>query len=519
VSIQGREYQIQMARDAWRELFVRDQGAVLLRADTGTGKTVTGTILCQQVLKHKPMPILFLAHRREIIQQSVKKLREGGLPSGVIMAGELYQPTQPVQVASLQTLDSWVSRGKVELPPAGLVWIDEAHRAMGKTYQDIIAAYQDRGTKILGTTATPIRTDGVGLGQSFDVMIQTHPMSWMIEHGYLVPCKYKVGIVPSLKGVKLTAGDYNQAQLEAVMNQKLLIGDIVKNWLAHARGRPTMIFASGVSHSINIVNQFKEAGIRAAHIDGDTLTDVRDLVAEQLRTGEVEIVSNAQVYIEGTDIPWISCIVFAQPTKSLGRYMQQGGRGTRPWEPTGKRDCLYLDHAAVVHNHGRLEIDRPWELTQGKEMVEAMKQVRDDQRVMMPCAKCGTLHTGLLCPDCGDKYELKGKAKNFIEADLVDLKQADMENLEMAKPNAKPTEIEKHRFFGELLQYAKDRGFSPGWAFYKFQDKFKEKPTWRSDSVPLVPCSDETRKWIAGQAAHKAIAEKYRKAKEARHAS
>jgi DNA repair protein RadD len=512
LALAPRDYQLTAARDVWRQLVSQKKKSCVLVAPTGSGKTATASFIIQMVKKHLNVNALALAHRRELVKQTAERFRRDGMSCGTIMAGDLYTPSRDMQVGSVDTFDSWVKGGKIELPDVGLLVLDECHRAMGKRYQEIIEVYQERGTMILGLTATPIRSDGVGLGRSFNSMVKTPGMQWMIDHGYLVPVQYKVGIVPNLKGVKLTAGDYNQAQLQAVMNQKLLIGDVVENWLHHARDRNTMVFASGIDHSMHLCKAFIDAGISAVHIDKDTPQEIRDQVATDMLFGKVQVICNAAVYVEGTDIPWISCIVMAKPTKNVGGYLQMGGRGARPYTQGGKVDMMLLDHAGVVHAHGRLEMDRDWQLTIGKEMKETLTKERDGHKVEFVCAACKTRHTGILCPVCNTKVVFTGAAKEFLPATLVDMTQADFDALGKPKPKPKKEEVTmeiKQKFYAGILGYTAEKGRSHGYAANLYREKFGAWPT-KMESIKPTPPTVEVKRFIQ----HRNIAFAKSKARE-----
>lgn len=506
MALEERPYQLDACRGVWRNLFVLNQPSCLLQASTGLGKTVICSFFVKRFRQHQRRPVVFLVHRREIVDQTAKKFREAGLQTGIIMADRPYQPWQDIQVCSIDTLDAWITNGKIGLPDAGLMVIDEAHRAMGKRYQEYIELYAEEcNAKLFGMTATPIRSDGVGLGRSFKSMYCCPGTQWAIDNGFLVPVQYKVGIIPDLKGVRLTATDYNQAQLEAVMDQRLLIGNTVENWLLWGENRPTMCFASGVKHSQHLVEEFTKAGVRAEHIDADTPLTQRDGLSERLLTGETQVVCNAQVYVEGTDIPWISCIIDAKPHKSVGPVLQKGGRGLRPWLETGKRDLMYLDQSGNINKHGRLEKDRQWILTEGKEMEETFREQREKEKVEFVCPSCGTRHTGAVCPTCNEAVKFTGRAVNFLPAELADLSQAEFEALMKPGKNNAPA-IERRDFYSQLLGYAASKGWKDAWAFHKYIDRYKEKPLWRSTEVPRKEPTVDVRSWINGQMARHHIA-------------
>ena len=484
--ITPHEYQLTAARQIW-SAHHHGMRSVLLVAPTGSGKTVIASFYIQQILKHLKRGAMFMAHRREIIDQTHFKLAQSGVNAGFIMADRPIAPFHDVQVASIDTLHARTKRGKIEYPDVGLLLIDEAHRAMSMRYQKVIEHYrQNTNAFILGMTATPIRTDGVGLGRSFDHMVRTPGIQWMIEHGYLVKPRYVAGIIPDLKGVRLASdGDYNPSDLQAVMDQRVLIGDIVDNWKVHGIGRTTMVFASGVQHSIHIRDRFREAGIRAEHIDADTPRDVREKIALDLTTGQVQVVTNAMIYVEGTDIPCISCVVFAQPSKSVGKYLQEGGRGLRTYE--NKHDCMFIDHAGVLHAHGRIELDRPWRLTQGKEMVEEIAKQKQGSKVDWHCPQCNTVYQGARCPQCGFATVVTGLTRPLIKGQLEEITYAELDAHRAKPKKVEYSMAEKQQFYEELMGYADSHGRKWGWVSHKYKEKFGVWPRFSNPTSPKQP--------------------------------
>jgi superfamily II DNA or RNA helicase len=252
----------------FHEAVAAGQRHILLVCPTGSGKTVVGAEIINGYLQAGGR-VLFLAHRREIIQQTCAKLWAIGIDAGVIQAGVPPRCGERVQVASLATLHARAIRSsRMEMPPADLVVVDETHHATARSYRQILAQYPS--AVIVGLTATPVGGDGKGLGDVYQVMIEGPPISELVGLGYLVPSIVYAPSQPDLKGIRVDKGDYNLSQLGERMSDGKLVGDIIGHWLKLANRRPTVAFASGVRHSIFLRDEFRRASVLAEHIDAST---------------------------------------------------------------------------------------------------------------------------------------------------------------------------------------------------------------------------------------------------------
>jgi DNA repair protein RadD len=270
-------------------------------APTASGKTVVAAELIKRYTE-RYRPVVVLAHRKEIITQTAKKLHRCGVPHGIIKAGFSPRPMERVQVASVQTL--WVRAmrsNSITLPPADLLIVDECHHATAWTWRKLIEAYPD--AVLIGLTATPCRGDGRGLGGIFKVMIQCPQVAELITGGYLVKSRVYAPITPNLRGVHIRHGDYVEDELAARMDNAKLIGDIVTHWHKFGERRRTVAFAVNVAHSLHLRNEFVKAGVRAEHLDGETPDDERDAIIARLGTGETEVVANCMVLTEASTAP------------------------------------------------------------------------------------------------------------------------------------------------------------------------------------------------------------------------
>jgi DNA repair protein RadD len=533
--IDDRQYQDDAVQNA-RKALGKVQRA-LINAPTGAGKTVIASTIIKSAVK-KGSCILFLAHRRELVNQCSAKLDDFGVVNhGVIMRGHFKARNKhaPVQVASIQTL---IRR---ELPPADLIVIDECHRAVAKSYLDVLSNYPK--AKVLGLTATPERTDGKGLDSLFEDIITVASTPWLIEQGFLVKPDVWVsptGVDPS-KIVKRKTGDYTQeemARIEQAMDTPTLCGDIVRHYRKHAEGRPAVVFAMGIQHSLHLTEAFQAEGIATAHVDGETPVKVRDDTIRDWKAGKIQVVCNVGVFVEGFDFPELYCCILARPTKSVTIYLQAVGRVMRP--APGKTRCIVLDHAGCIDEHGAPHEERVWTL-QGETKTRKKKEffhrtcrcgfhfeadpklfladvqdaspnpeIADKQRrllkgpdhgqalVVCPacreadCVVCKTpfhpamesrKHDGTdatfqatVCPACQSLYTDNG-VHVLAEAEEKALPgeiDADLVPLDDERAAETHLKLTVKNEFNRFMEEAKQRGLRRGWAFGKIVGKFGE---------------------------------------------
>ena len=467
---------------------------ILLVAPTGSGKTIILSEIIKRGVAASKRSV-FVAHRDELLTQARDKLKGFGVNAGIIKAGrdKDVRPQALVQICGIQTLHARAVRAKtMELPPADILIIDEAHHCRAMTYQTLVRAYPD--AILIGATATPCRGDGRGLGNVFDAMLECPQIGELIALGYLVKLKIFAPPPPDLRGVEVAStGDYVVNQLSDRMDTDELVGDVVEHWLKHSQRRRTVIFAVDVAHSVHIVNELLKSEVKAEHLDANTPQDERDAILDRLRSGETEVVSNCMILTEGFDLPDIGCIVLARPTRSLGLFRQMIGRGLRPAE--GKSDIVILDHSGGVYRHGRPDDAIEWTLDSDRKATNVTHEARIAKSGADPfceCTACGHLRMrGLACDNCGWEPKPYGRDIEVIDGDLVPLGELGL-----------PSNEQKNVFYRELRGFAqtarrKDGSpYSRGWAAQQFKQKHGHFPPWSwNDEQPLQP-SLATCRWI-----------------------
>lgn len=490
-----RPYQSAAVEETYA-LWASGARAPLIVAPTGSGKTV---IAAEIIRRAGDLRVLFQAPRRELIHQTCRKLDNVGVRYGVLLAGDgrtnLYSN---VQVGSRDTLISrLVRRTRYELAPFDIIINDEAHVGLTERMQQLLALWPQ--ARVLGLTATPTRSDGKALGRVYDELVNVSTTRELTDTGYLVPARYFSVSEPDLTKVRTTAGDYNQLDLDGVMNRAKLVGDIVEHWLTHAAGRRTVVFATSIPHSVALAQQFLSQGVAAEHVDAGTPQHAREAIFERFQSGRTQVLTNCTLASIGFDLPELDCVVFARPTKSVGLYLQMLGRGLRP--AAGKHDCLVLDHAGNVHRHGFATDDRYWTL-HGKYAIDETK-TREAQRkreeageVKLTCPQCKAVFAGSnTCPSCGYYFAPKPRLITAHEGQLVEV-----------GPNKRyreMTEGARRLFYLELVGYAEQKGFKRGYATAKYKERFNAWPkqAWQAHATQWggIDPSIETSRYLRAQ--------------------
>lgn len=335
-----RPYQtegVEAVFDAFRR-GVEGPAAVLA---TGAGKSVMIGAVAKRFRQQTGKRVVVLAHRTELVEQNADKIRQIAPELGVgIVKAERNQTMAEVISASVQTLSSPTRRAM--LRDVGLVVVDECHHAPAASYRNLLDHFGEGGAKRLGFTATMTRGDDLALGDVWTEVVCTVGTQDLVGEGWLVhPVGRRVKVADlDLGSVRVTAGDYQAEQLGAAIEASLAPEAIAKAMAEHARGRQTILFAPTVHSAQVIAEKLREADFTAETVSYLTAPAERAAVLERYRNGVTQVLCNAMVFTEGTDLPMTSCVVIARPTRSHGLFIQMAGRGLRLWP--GKDDCLIL---------------------------------------------------------------------------------------------------------------------------------------------------------------------------------
>jgi len=438
-----RNYQQQAISDL-RSAMQQGAKAPLLCLPTGGGKTIIFSAIAQSAVT-RGRKVLILVHRRELLHQASRKLTAIGVDHGLIAAG-VPTSDQPVQVASVQTL---VRRLAAMTWQPSLIIIDEAHHAAAGSWDQVLRHWPDAFR--LGVTATPCRLDGRGLSSAFDHLVIGPSVADLIFWGFLSASRiYAPPVMADLSGIRKRAGDYAADQAADAMNRPTVTGDAIAHYQRLAAGQQAIAFCCSIDHANSVCAAFTTAGINAATLLGNTPN--RDQVVAAFGDGSLQILVTVDVVSEGFDIPAASCAILLRPTQSLGLYLQQVGRVLRP--APGKPHALVLDHVGNVTRHGFPDDHRDWSLADGVKRTTgtAAPSVRT-------CPECfAAFKPAPECPVCGAACApIKSRVIREIAGELTELRREAV--------RAKKRDQGRARTLPDLLALAKQRGYSPGWAY------------------------------------------------------
>lgn len=401
--------------------------------------------------------ILFLVHRKEIVDQVKKTFELQGVNMDLATIG------------MVQTLTRKVNK----LLEPKLIFVDEAHHVLAKSYTRILDNFPN-SYKLL-FTATPWRLSGKGFENIATDLIIGKSVKWLIDHGNLAPVDYYApkDIDTSLLKVKRT-GEFDEKSIQTAIKPKIY-GNAVKNYKKLASGKQAIAYTYNVDSAKKLATAFNEAGISAKSVDGKTPKEERNQIISDYRDGKIQIVTNAELFTEGLDLPNVDCVIMLRPTQSLSLFLQFGMRAMNPRE--GKT-AVIIDHVGNVERFGLPTDDRVWSLT-GTDKSKSKAVTSETIKSVTVCEVCFSTfyRTGDFCPNCGAKLlsEKVIEVDENAELEKVEtskVKQAAKkmlsDNLALQVADKRPSDLNT---YAELQAYAKLHNYKRGWAFYQAKQK------------------------------------------------
>ncbi|WP_406833213.1 DUF3427 domain-containing protein [Pedococcus sp. KACC 23699] len=372
-------YQQEMLDQLEVERVVHGRHRNLLVAATGTGKTVVAGLDYRRLADQAPTRprLLFVAHRREILEQSMRTYREvlGDANFGELYVGGARPERWDHVFASVQSLASF---GVSDIPPGSfqVLVIDEFHHAEAPTYRRILDHFNPR--ELLALTATPERGDGVDVRGFFEGRTAAELRLWdALKADLLTPFHYfAVADGVDMTDVDWRAGAYDASQLSNLVTgndvRARIVLKAVQDKIADLSTMKALGFCVSRAHAQYMSQVFNDAGIRATTVLGDTPQVDRAAAVADLKRGLIQAVFTVDVFNEGVDVPAINTVLFLRPTESSTVFLQQLGRGLR--RATDKAVLTALDF--VGHHRKEFRYDRRFRALTGSSRAELERDVQ-----------------------------------------------------------------------------------------------------------------------------------------------
>lgn len=404
--------------------------------------------------------VMFLIHRKEVLDQAVNTFNKQGVNSDLLTAG------------MVQTLTRRVDK----LPMPDVILVDEAHHALAKSYQRILKQFPK--AIVLLFTATPHRTGKMQLDQIADDIIVGQSIHELTEKGFLAPFRYfqPPDDFDSKLLKRSSTGDYTAESMQQAMSTKIF-GHIVKQYKRIASGMQAVVYTYSIDSAVEIAHKFNSEGISAIEVDGTTSKEKRDLAVRKFREQEIKILVNVNLFTEGVDLPNVDCVIMARPTASLALYLQFSMRCLNPRK--GKT-AIIIDHANNFKTFGYPDDDRDWKkaIKSGKQKSKSL--LTDPGLSIITCDYCFAVVKASevkdgKCPICGKPIKVH-EAKPVSDVDLVEATKErqrlikEIVKKKLLKEVANKTVSELHTM-KELQAYARLHGYKKGWSFYMAKRK------------------------------------------------
>lgn len=404
--------------------------------------------------------VMFLIHRKEVLQQAVKTFNNQDVNPDLLTAG------------MVQTLTRRIDK----LPTPDVILVDEAHHALAKSYQNILNKFPK--AIVLLFTATPHRTGRVQLDRIADDIIVGQSIHELTEKGFLAPFRYfqPPGDFDSKLLKRGSTGDFTNDSMQQAMSTKIF-GHIVKQYKRIANGMQAVVYTYSIDSAIKIAAEFNSEGISAVEVDGTTSKEKRAVAVRKFREQKIKILVNVNLFTEGVDLPDVDCVIMARPTASLALYLQFS---MRCLNPRPGKTAIIIDHANNFKSFGYPDDDRDWKkaIISGKQKSKTL--LKDPGMPIVTCDYCFAVVKASevkdgKCPICGKPIKVR-EAKPVSDVDLVEAtreRKARIKKIiqDQVMTNIVDKPVSELKSLSELQAYARLHGYKSGWAWYQAKRK------------------------------------------------
>lgn len=394
--------------------------------------------------------ILFTVHRKEIVDQVVSTFKEQGVDMSLAKIGMVQTITRHVDT----------------LKPPSIIFIDEAHHALAKSYRRILDNFPN-ALKLL-FTATPYRLNGEGFEEVADDLILGNSIKQLIKDGFLAPVDYYAPVQLDVSQLKTKRnGEFDEKSIEEAFKPKVY-GNAVKTFKKLGRNKQAIAYTYNVASAERLASELNGNGITARAVSGKTPKDERDSIINDYRNGKIQVVTNAELFTEGLDLPNVDVVIMLRPTQSLSLYLQFA---MRCMNPRKGKTAIIIDHVGNVNRFGLPTQPHNWTLEGSKK--GSKKGSSEAVKPVTVCPKCFSTfyRKGDTCPFCGAELTEEKVLDVVEDAKLEKVKEERLRKAHMiingglaAKVADKtPNQLKN---MAEIKAFAEFKNYKKGWIYY-----------------------------------------------------
>lgn len=395
----------------------------LLQSPTGSGKSRMGAYMAATAMA-RGLNVLIDVPMKELRKQLDNTFVELGIDHSFIAAGLNYNPFLKCWISTTPSIANRLDR----IPKIDLAILDECHQG-GAQRERLIAHLKATGAWGVGLSATPERLDGKGLDEYYDELVLGQNIRWLIDNKRLSDYELYTPSRPNLSALRTgTGGEYVQADVASYMeHDKVLIGDATRHYLQYAKGMRNVSYCASIKHSKMVCEEFNNAGIPSAHIDGTMTDSEREVIIKKYARREILNLCNADLLLYGFDLAAASgdknavveSISDLKPTMSKAMQFQKIGRALRyktyPAQIFDHSGNSFNPDGSAKHGIPCAPIDWNWRGREKRKGASSEKTIPVRQ-----CGICFMAHKPApVCPKCGHVYEIKSSMIDVVDGELI----------------------------------------------------------------------------------------------------
>ncbi|MDT6951860.1 DEAD/DEAH box helicase [Companilactobacillus alimentarius] len=445
---QLRDYQLETINKIYKS-FDRGHRSIIVQQPPRTGKTIIMGDIARRATA-KGNRILFIVHRKEIVDQVVSTFKAQNVDMSLAKIGMVQTITRHVDT----------------LEPPAIIFVDEAHHVLAKSYRRILDNFP-KALKLL-FTATPYRLNGEGFEEVADDLILGNSIKQLIKDGFLAPVDYYAPVQLDISQLKIKRnGEFDEKSIEEAFKPKVY-GNAVNTFKKLGGNKQAIAYTYNVASAERLASELNGNGITARAVSGKTPKDERDSIINDYRNGKIQVVTNAELFTEGLDLPNVDVVIMLRPTQSLSLYLQFA---MRCMNPRKGKTAIIIDHVGNVNRFGLPTEPHHWKLEGNKK--EKSNHSRDEIKSVTTCPKCfaAFYRKGDNCPFCGADLVEEKELEVVEDAELEKVKEERLRKAHMIMNGGLAAKVadktpNQLKNMAEIKAFAEFKNYKKGWIYY-----------------------------------------------------